>query len=201
MDRSAYAAVSDDVFFSPTEATHPPISYSFTGEPDPPYGVPRSTYRTGLMGQSSASLISRDSESIKDDDEAGLTSNVSNTAGWEGDMSHDAERIGGIPPRRRTTLRYSATPSPLKRTETAIRNMSRGFRRVSLRVVNIGGNPMEDSVRLPDGDEDDMAGEEEKEEEQLPDLRKEMPIRGRTLGIFGPQSRVRLALYNFLVHP
>lgn len=166
------------------------------------------------MGQSSASLISRDSESIKDDDQARLTTNISHSAGWEGDMnaSHDAERTGGTTARRRTTLRYSASPSPLKKTGTAFRNMSRSLRRVSLRVVNIGGQGMDDSIRLPDGrddddetvkgdDREDKEDREEEEEEEMPDLRKELPIRGRTMGIFGPQSRVRLALYNFLVHP
>ena len=35
----------------------------------------------------------------------------------------------------------------------------------------------------------------------VPDLRRGMPIRGRTLGCFGPRSAVRLAMFRFLVYP
>ncbi|KAI0050088.1 hypothetical protein FA95DRAFT_1487881 [Auriscalpium vulgare] len=35
----------------------------------------------------------------------------------------------------------------------------------------------------------------------IPDLSRNLPIRGRSLGIFGPESGVRLAMYNFLVYP
>jgi hypothetical protein len=77
--------------------------------------------------------------------------------------------------------------------------VSRNIRRVSLRVVNLAGAGLEDSIRLPD-DEDELKVDDDKEEE-LPDLSRDMPIRGRTLGCFGPQSRIRLALFNFLVYP
>lgn len=199
LDRSAYAAVpplsSDDPFFSPTEQSYPLGTYP----PGLQYGAPSAN---PYAGQSSASLISRDSESVKDDYEARLTSNASNTAGWEGDMSGDTERTGGITPRRRTTLRYSASSSPMKRTETVFRNVSKNLRRVSLRVVNFAGNGLEHSIRLPDGDEDGSVDhKEEDRDEELPDLSKVLPIRGRTLGCFGPRSRVRLGLFHFLVHP
>jgi hypothetical protein len=143
-------------------------------------------------------------EGSREDDEAGLTSNMGPAglnAGWQEEMSSstDAERIAGLTPKSRRTLRYSASPSPLKKTGTAFRTVSKNLRRVSLRGVNLAGAGLEDSIRLPD-DDDDRKVEDDKEEE-LPDLSKDMPIRGRTLGCFGPHSRVRLALFNFLVHP
>lgn len=167
----------------------------------PPYGG-ASTYRNSQAGQSSASLISsrggEDSEGSRDDDEARLTSNASGTAGWPEDLSVDTERTGGLTPRtRQRTVRYSTSPSPLKRTGSAFKNMSKGIRRVSLRVVNLAG--ADDSVRLKDEEDERKAGDDK--EEDLPDLRKDLPIRGRTLGFFGPQSRIRLGLFHFLVHP
>ena len=197
--------ILDDPFFSPVDDTHPPRNnYGFSGS-NPQYGARENTYRTAQAGQSSASLISRDSETegSRDDDEARLTSNMGSAghgSRWPQDLSTtaDMERAGGLTPRsRQRTLRYSASPSPLKKTESALRSVSRNIRRVSLRVVNLAGTGLEDSVRLPDDDDVKMDGKEE----ELPDLSRDMPIRGRTLGCFGPQSRVRLALYNFLVHP
>jgi hypothetical protein len=160
--------------------------------------------------------MSRDSETegSRDDDEARLTSHMGSAghvrgggSAWrEEDISaDDAERTGDLStPKshsRSRTIRYSATPSPLRKTESAFRNVSRGLRRVSVRVVNLAGAGLEDSagVRLPDDDDDEYNSGEE--EEELPDLSREMPIRGRTLGVFGPRSRVRLALFNFLVKP
>ncbi|KAA1473328.1 hypothetical protein DENSPDRAFT_779605 [Dentipellis sp. KUC8613] len=35
----------------------------------------------------------------------------------------------------------------------------------------------------------------------MPDLSKSLPIRGRTLGFLGPNSRLRYAMYRFLVYP
>jgi len=76
-----------------------------------------------------------------------------------------------------------------------------------VRVVNLAGGDEPDLVRLPDYDgydegyvdtkEDD--GEEEEDREGGYAGRGGM--RGRTLGCFGPRSRVRLFLFRFLVHP
>lgn len=109
---------------------------------------------------------------------------------------------------RQRTLRYSVSPSPLKKTESAVRSAAKGIRRMSLRVVNLANTGLEGQLRLGDGEDDDDGEKRRLEEVESddegppqPDLRKVLPIRGRTLGCFGPRSRVRLALFRFLVHP
>nr|VWO94060.1 Calcium channel subunit Cch1 [Ganoderma boninense] len=173
-------------------------------------------YSTPQPGQSSASLISSNfresgdtTDSTRDDDEAHLTANMSRQgAGGEWGIGHsvDPERSGASPrSARRRTVRYSTSPSPLKKTGTTIMSVSRNLRRASLRVVNFGGYGLEDHVRLDDMDERDAKDRDEDEipdeDEVLPDLSKALPIRGRTLGCLGPHSRVRLAMYKFLTYP
>ncbi|KAJ7078435.1 Ion transport protein-domain-containing protein [Mycena belliarum] len=92
--------------------------------------------------------------------------------------------------RRRRTLRYSTSPSPLKKTGTAIKHVSQNLRRASVRVVNMASVGLE---RLPDDKKDD--------DDHLPDLAQTLPIRGRTLGFLGPTSTLRLLCFNFLVYP
>ncbi|KAH9939624.1 Ion transport protein-domain-containing protein [Epithele typhae] len=162
-----------------------------------------------LPGQSSASLISthnRESgdttDSTRDDDEAHLTANMSRQGAGSDWSGVDAERSGVSPGSRRRTVRYS--DSPLKKTGTTLKTMSRNLQRASLRVVNFGNGGLEDHARLDDLDEGKREREEDEdvhEDEVLPDLSKSMPIRGRTLGFFGPRSRVRLAMYKFLLFP
>lgn len=202
--RTPPGLVLDDPFYSPTEETHS------RGYPPPPIG-PRggNTYAS----QSSASLISGSSGN-RDDDEARLTANISGMGRrssdgdgeWGGeeelDPSTDTERTAPSSAHRKRTIRYSMSPSPLKKTGSAFVNVSRSLRRASLRVVNLAGSGLEDSIRLPDDDE--HVGDESWKEDDgdvMPDMRRDMPIRGQTLGIFGPQSRVRLLLYRFLMHP
>ena len=82
-------------------------------------------------------------------------------------------------------------------------NVSRSLRRASLRVVNLAGVGLEDSIRLPDDDVvvgDGSWKDGDGDVDVMKDMGKDMPIRGRTLGVFGPQSRVRLLLYRFLMH-
>ncbi|KAE9397917.1 hypothetical protein BT96DRAFT_1020456 [Gymnopus androsaceus JB14] len=76
---------------------------------------------------------------------------------------------------------------------------SKNLRRVSLRVVNLGNNGLENQVRLPDNDGEKPG--EELDDEPLPDLSRRLPIRGRTLGFLGPQNMLRLWLYNWLIYP
>lgn len=200
----------EDPFFSIGDESPTPNliqdDYPFSGSSSQ-YGVENNVYSIAQPGQSSASLISRDSETetIPEDDEARLTSNMGmpgHNTGWQEDFSGgsspDTERNVGLTPNsRQKTVRYSVSPSPMKKTGSAFRSMSRSIRHISLRVVNLGGVGLDDSIRLPDDDDQKVA---DYKEEDLPDLSKRLPIRGRTLGYFGPQSRVRLALFNFLVH-
>lgn len=167
------------------------------------------TYSTSHAGPSTASLIPpRDFEAedgLREDDEAHLTANMSRNGTeeiWEGGHGEDPERTAPMTPRsRRRTARYSVSPSPLKKTGTAIKSMTHNLRRASVRVVNLAG--LENQIRLGDDDEEThgKSKPEEGEEDPLPDLSKALPIRGRTLGCLGPESRMRLALFNFLVYP
>jgi hypothetical protein len=157
----------------------------------------------------------------REDDEAHLTSNMSRTgtdtllleddADITGpttpDYSIDPEIEGGSTPRtRRRTVRYSVTPSPLKKTETAIKSVSKNLKKISLRVVNLANTELEGHLRLVDGNEEGVnkrlsLEDEEDEGPPPPELKKVFPIRGRALGFLGPESKIRLALFNFLVHP
>ncbi|KAL1701237.1 Ion transport protein-domain-containing protein [Schizophyllum commune] len=137
----------------------------------------------------------------REDDEAGLAANASG-AGW------DAEASGSTPRAQRRTVRYSVSPSPLRKTGTAIKSVSRNLRRASLRVVNLAGQGLESQIRLPDGNGDEPASAAHQKQEQddayddqIPDLTKALPIRGRTLGLLGTDSQLRLNLYRMLVYP
>jgi len=120
--------------------------------------------------------------------------------------------------RRRLERRYSAnlTPSPIQRSGTAIKRLSQGLRRVSWRVVNFAGAGLDDHIRLPDGgDQVDATGDgrrrssadndddgDDRLVQPFVDLgRNVFPLRGRTLCLFGPASRVRRATYGFLIFP
>ncbi|KAG6899490.1 hypothetical protein C0993_009751 [Termitomyces sp. T159_Od127] len=157
------------------------------------------SFLTSQPGPSSASLVSpRDFDSEvydghREDDEAHLTSNMSHN-GVEYDET-DPEQSAALTPRtRRRTIRYSVTPSPLKKTGTAIKSMSENLRRASVRVVNLASSGLESQLRLGDGEE------QATDEDQIPDLTKALPIRGRTLGFLGTDSKLRVALFNFLVY-
>lgn len=197
--RTPPGLILEDPFYSPTEDTN------LREYPPPPPIGPRGG--SAYASQSSASLISGSSGN-RDDDEERLTVNVfgmGSSREWDGeedlDLNADTERTvpSSALTRRKRTIRYSTSPSPLKKTESAFVNVSRSLRRASLRVVNFAGAGLEDSIRLPDDDE--LVGDEGwKDGDVISDMGKDMPIRGRTLGIFGPQSRVRLFLYRFLMH-
>ncbi|KAG7087347.1 hypothetical protein E1B28_013323 [Marasmius oreades] len=161
------------------------------------------SYSTAHSGPSTTSLLAgvipNEMEGQREDDEARLTTNMSRNPteqAWRdsADMEQGAGDLSRL--RRRTVRTYSATPSPMKRTETVLKTVSNNLRRMSLRVVNLRGAGLENQIRLADDDGTESKGEEE----DLPDLSKSMPIRGRTICCFGPNNRYRLALYQFLVH-
>jgi voltage-dependent calcium channel len=155
------------------------------------------TYSNHYSGPSTASLIAGNAlemEGNREDDEARLTTNMSRNPTEQRWHDADPETSVGSTPRRRT-IHYNLSPSPLKSTGSAIKSMSKTLRRASLRVVNLANHELENQVRLEG--EDGVPNEDE----QLPDLSKSLPIRGRTLGCFGPYSKVRLKLYEWLVHP
>ncbi|KAI0698022.1 Ion transport protein-domain-containing protein [Cytidiella melzeri] len=202
-------SMHEDPFFSPTEEDGPSFTHNYGYR-----SANGGTYTTSQPGPSSASLISSsyrtsDPDLQREDDEAHLTSNMSRLGThdeWEQNMNADPERSAATA-RSRRTLRYSGTPSPLRKTGNRLMTISRNLRRVSLRVVNMAGAGMDEHVRLADvEDEKDVGDEDVNEEEkdydvlELEDLSKVMPIRGRTLGFMGPTNKLRLALFRFLVH-
>lgn len=134
----------------------------------------------------------------------GLTANMQRDDALENEegYSSDPEHEGATSRSKRRTKRYSLSPSPLKLTGTAMKSMSKTMRRVSLRVVNLAGTGLAEQIRLGDGEETARrAPVDDDDEPSRPDLSKSLPIRGRTLGFLGPDSKVRLWLFNFLVYP
>ena len=153
-----------------------------------------------------------------DDDEARLTSFASTVAGRDRSRSAnldpsmasdmDLERTPDTRTSKQRNNRYSVTPSPASR----LRTMKHTLRRVSVRVVNLAGRGVEEKgqpIRLPDDDDQkdgDMTNAQKEEREltdmddieELPDLESKMPLRGRTLGLFGPSNSIRLAMFRFL---
>lgn len=200
-------AIDDDPFVSPSYAD--PFGPSTT----PDYGTESFAYSGNPhAGGSKISLIPsrRQSSSSTFDDAAHLTANMAvdptDEASWQTDSEYVA---AATPPSRRRALRYSMGLSPIERSGTAIRRISRSIRGVSLRVVNFAGVGLDDHIRLSDddsppgnsdervpGDDDEL----EKSDEPLTDLNRVLPIRGQTLGFFGPTSRIRLAMYDFLIY-
>ncbi|KAF9530724.1 Ion transport protein-domain-containing protein [Crepidotus variabilis] len=205
----------EDPFYSPLEQ-NPSDGFEISDNWESRTGVLDSMYSNSMAGPSSASLMESHrmgtelelDDGHREDDEAHLTANMSHTGmGNLGAYStDDPEQDGGTTPKtRRKTLHYSVSPSPLKRTETAMKTVSKSLRRMSLRVVNLANTGLEGQLRLVDDDDNGkgkrpMQGEEE-EGPPRPDLRQVLPLRGRTLGFLGSESKVRLALFMFLVHP
>lgn len=209
-----------DPFYVPSDERSHPYAIDSTRQYTP--RVPSHTYSddsytSPIAGPSTTSLVPSErghfehemDDGHREDDEAHLTANMSHSGmgdhGSEGYSSNDPENEGGQTPRsRRRTLRYSVSPSPLKKTETAIKSVSKNLRRMSLRVVNLANTGLEGQLRLGDGDEGKdkkLQDDEDDDEPPVPDLKQVLPIRGRTLGFLGSESRVRLALFRFLVHP
>ena len=208
--------VHDDPFFSSTEEDSPPFSHTYTYQ-----SAGGGTYSTAQPGPSSASLISSaqrtfDPDPSQDDDQLALTANMSRpgtSSGWRPGMDLDPERSASTA-RSKRTVRYTTSPSPLRKAGNRLTTISRTLRRASLRVVNMAGIGVDEHVRLADVDDEKMkenSREEEDEDEMEEDekdyeaavleVSRALPIRGRTLGLMGPTNKLRLAMYKFLVHP
>ncbi|KAH8980165.1 Ion transport protein-domain-containing protein [Lactarius hatsudake] len=192
-------AIDDDPFMSPTQVDRFRVS---TATSD--YGVEPFVYTDHpRAGASTTSLISsrRQSSTSTFDDSTHLTANMPSEPIDGGNWRTDSENSAATTPRtRRRTQRYSAELSPLSRSGTTIKSISQGLRRISVRVVNFASSSLEDEdhVRLGSDDGEERVAEVD---EPLPDSISVLPLRGRTLGFFGSTSRVRLAMYDFLVFP
>ena len=190
-------SVDDDPFISPAASPD---------DDAPPRSRMGSAYLTTQAGPSSASLIPALPED--DDDETRLTANMSHRfpPGWSIHEIKDPElSIGASPKSRRKSSRYSTSPSPLKKTGTTLQSVSRSLRHMSVRVVNLAGRGLDDHVRLDDVDDkisSKRKGDDDSEEPEysaLPDLRKSLPMRGRTLCFMGPTNQIRLFMYRLLL--
>ncbi|KAJ3718090.1 Ion transport protein-domain-containing protein [Lentinula guzmanii] len=202
---AAHYTADDDPFDSPTDVrSFPRVPFASTiqyeTQPEEDYTI--SYYTTAHAGPSTTSLL--DMDGTREDDRARLTTNMSRnpTERWREEYGEaDMERTAGVlsPRAKRRTVRYNTSPSPLKKTGSAIKSVSKSLRRASLRVVNLGNNALENQIRLPDEDNEKL--EENTEDEPLPDLSARLPIRGRTLCVLGPRNKLRLWLYNWLIYP
>lgn len=211
---SANIPFGDDPFYSPPDE-HAPYTreYPYTTN-DVAYGGrlrEAQPYMAAQAGTSTASLITphlepemETEDGHREDDEAHLTANMSRSGTEERWGADDPEQTGTTTPRKgRRTLRYSVSPSPLKKTGTVIMSMSQNLRRASLRVVNLAGTGLENQLRLGDGSDDGVrkGTTSDDEPEDVPDLSRALALRGRTLGVFGPDSKTRQTLYNLLLYP
>ena len=191
-------SVDDDPFASPISPD----------DDTPPRSRAGNSYLTTQASPSSASLIPTFQED--EDDDAHLTANMSHQypPGWSVHDLKDPERSIGVSPNsRRKSNRYSASPSPLKKTGTTLQSVSRSLRHMSVRVVNLAGRGLDDHVKLDDVDDEISSkrkGDDDSEELEspaLPDLRKSLPTRGYALGFMGPTNPVRLFMYRLLLSP
>jgi hypothetical protein len=189
-------SLNDDPFASPSLVE----SAGFTTSGRPRFDD-NGTYLTAQSGPSSTSLIPP--TFFDDEDELQLTANMAPQGRSSGWSEHDPERTS-VSPRKRVN-RYSTGPSPLSKTGSRLRNVSRNLRTMSLRVVNLAGMGLDDHIRLADGPPEksktsDPGSDDEETEQDLPDLRKSLPIRGRSLGFLSTSNKLRLAMYRFLLH-
>ena len=223
---STYTLDDDDPFI--VRHDHDPISDPYHPQVTTTvYDAEPFTYANHQQGRASTtSLISSRRASSPStytlDDEAHLTANINgHKMTDEGDWRTDSEHLAdaATPRSRRRTMRYSTNLSPIERSGSALKRISRSLRRVSWRVVNFAGAGLDDHVLLSGHDDDDDDGrppdgqgrpptcddddddEVDRSVEPFTDLGKILPVRGRTLGLFGPTSRVRRAMYDFLIFP
>ena len=216
---STYTLDDDDPFIARHD--HDPISDPFHPQVTTTvYDAEPFTYANHQQGRASTtSLISSRRASSPStyslDDSAHLTANLNgHKMADEGDWRTDSEHFAdpATPRSRRRTLRYSTNLTPIERSGSALKRISRSLRRVSWRVVNFAGAGLDDHILLSGGDDDDGQArpptrddddddEVDRSFEPFTDLGKVLPVRGRTLGLFGPTSRVRRAMYDFLIFP
>jgi hypothetical protein len=193
----------DDPFWTgpPSRAD---LAIAPTAYPNHPGPSRMARFASSQSAASAVSLISRDTDpgSVRSDDEAELTQNMS----WASPTPD--------PERSRRTHRYSA--APLAKSGPTLQSLSRNMRRISVRVVNFAGRGVEDHVRLDeqDYDDDEKAALGDDSFEQVPSSSASArraeeaasapafrPLRGRTLGFLSSTNPVRLAMYRMLVSP
>ena len=154
-----------------------------------------------LQQPSETSLVSDFHDSRLADDEMRLTSAAQPFWGvrdGEGIFDEDEERRAGDAINRRRQ-KYVGTPLPSASIGgSALRAVSRNLRRMSVRGVDLASSSTRDQgVKLEDEfDEKSSSVSEESIPESPPSN-----LRGRALALFSSRSRVRIAMYNFMLSP
>ncbi len=111
---------------------------------------------------------------------------------WNPDSEDDAEQGRSVPNRRRYT---GASPLPSgSLSGNALKAVKRSIRRISVRVVDLASSGTQ-HVRL--NDETSETRSSQVHGESAPTL-SGTPLRGYTLGIFGPYSSMRRSMFDFL---
>ncbi|KAJ3560877.1 hypothetical protein NP233_g10548 [Leucocoprinus birnbaumii] len=90
----------------------------------------------------------------------------------------------------------NGSPPAVRPRVAPLRSTQASIRRASLRVVNLAGSALEDPMAVTD-ENDERETRDGVWNEQLPSV---LPLRGHTLGIFGPDSALRLFLYRVFTH-
>ncbi|KAG9101606.1 calcium channel protein [Ceratobasidium sp. 370] len=177
---------------------------------------PEITYNSIYSHHPSRSVGSIDSQTnypIDIDDSTRLTSAAA--PHWRGETESveqdDADQSAAWGTAGPSTPRRTSATSPMR--STTLKAVSKHIRRVSLRVVNLASVELEDKPvpRTPDREREDVARlTPDKEigattpepvatpEDEL-DRTHHMTLRGRTLGMFGPDSRLRQVMRSVLL--
>ena len=97
-----------------------------------------------------------------------------------------------------------AAGSGLSRAQTGLNRMGKSLRRISRRVINLEGNdrdgPRSGHIRLADRDDDESSDGEEVIATVLdkPSVQTPFGLRGKSLGIFGPDNPIRTSLFRLM---
>ena len=189
----------DDPFFSPVDDLARSREFSFANVNTAYDSDPDSIYSAPQAGPSNISLTRGLRNGNREDDQAHLTSNMAINGMADAWGDGDYERAAANPSRSRRG-QIDIPSSPLKRTGTALKNVTRRIKRASLRVVNVGGSGLESQIRL--GDDETAADKDAgREWDDSSDSTRENPVRGRALGFLGPSSWLRRACFHLLMHP
>lgn len=112
---------------------------------------------------------------------------------------HDRARLtdnmrGGNRQSRFQPRRSHLSATPISDRLKSIRRVSQAVLQASSRVVNFGNLPVQDKQHVV---EDKL--DTQQDHIQVVDS-VDSPLRGKSLGIFGPRNSIRVALRNFLIH-
>jgi hypothetical protein len=169
-------------------------------------GISQDTYYSHHPSRSEGSLDSPISFPADVDDSTRLTSAA--VPPWRGDSDSmdqgDADQSAAWGTDGPSTPRRTSATSPMR--SATLKAVSKHIRRVSLRVVNLAGVQLEDKPVARTLDPEDTSRPTLDRELGVPvpepltppedelDRSQHMTLRGRTLGVFGPDSQLRQAM-------